>query len=394
MVFYVLSMNEVASWPLPEEPLLRQAAIAIRDAQHYATVWDARGRLVYATDAQVQAWIAAGQTPPLIGTHTLNIAPEARIEANNQYWIKIGGFALADTPGGKEELRGLAHPDVQHLIDEMIPVHEDFVASELTVPVFHGTAVKLQMTMIRIRDETGRTIGSVGIAKFGGNAFAVGQMTYLLRPSAVDQMHAVTRAARRPAAILCADIEGSSALSARLSAASYFQLTRRLTFAADRCVVNHGGLVGRHAGDGVTAFFLVESLGSESAAAKACISAARQLIDVVPDVAIRSNIDPQSLVLRFGLHWGSTLYVGSIMTEGRFEVTAMGDEVNEAARIEACATGGLTLASKSLIERLDFSSAKELGLDQSQVTYSKLAELPTATDKARRDAPAIAVCSI
>ena len=59
------------------------------------------------------------------------------------------------------------------------------------------------------------------------------------------------------------------------------------------------------------------------------------------------------LSLRFGLHWGATLYIGRILTAGRSEVTALGDEMNEAARIEACATGGRTLASKSLIERLD-----------------------------------------
>ena len=62
-------------------------------------------------------------------------------------------------------------------------------------------------------------------------------------------------------------------------------------------------------------------------------------------------------MLRFGLHWGSTLFVGNITTAGRTEVTALGDEVNEAARIEACATGGLALASKSLIERLNADDA-------------------------------------
>ena len=56
--------------------------------------------------------------------------------------------------------------------------------------------------------------------------------------------------------------------------------------------------------------------------------------------------------MRFGLHWGATLYVGRLMTSGRAEVTALGDEVNEGARIEACATGGHALASKNLVERL------------------------------------------
>jgi len=48
---------------------------------------------------------------------------------------------------------------------------------------------------------------------------------------------------------------------------------------------------------------------------------------------------------------------GSIITAGRTEVTALGDEVNEAARIEACAVGGRLLASKLLLEQLDSSDA-------------------------------------
>ncbi len=98
--------------------------------------------------------------------------------------------------------------------------------------------------------------------------------------------------------------------------------------------------------------------------------------------------------MRFGLHWGSTLYVGNITTAGRGEVTALGDEVNEAARIEACASGGRALASKELIERLEPEAAASLNLDPDGITYTPLADLDTATDKARRDAPAIAVCDV
>ena len=86
--------------------------------------------------------------------------------------------------------------------------------------------------------------------------------------------------------------------------------------------------------------------------------------------------------------------MGRILTGGRSEVTALGDEVNEAARIEACATGGRTLASKALIERLNRADGDALDLDTAHITYTLLAELATATDKARRDAPSIAVCEI
>jgi class 3 adenylate cyclase len=115
---------------------------------------------------------------------------------------------------------------------------------------------------------------------------------------------------------------------------------------------------------------------------------------VISEVAQRSEIAESELSLRFGLHWGATLYMGRITTRGRSEVTALGDEMNETARIEACATGGLVLASKSLIERLNQADADTVGLDNRHLTYTPLAELATATDKARRDAPAIAVCQI
>ena len=165
--------------------------------------------------------------------------------------------------------------------------------------------------------------------------------------------------------------------------------------AADRCVIDAGGLVGRHVGDGVVAFFLAETAGSESAAARACITAARALRAAVADVAARSDLEPDDVVLRFGLHWGSTLYVGQIATSGRSEVTALGDEVNEAARIEACATGGRALASKDLIERLEPDDAAALGLDPDRVTYTR-ARRPRAPRPRRPAAtrPPIAVCEV
>jgi hypothetical protein len=52
------------------------------------------------------------------------------------------------------------------------------------------------------------------------------------------------------------------------------------------------------------------------------------------------------------------------------------------------------LASKALVERLDVVDAAALAIDPAHVTYTTLADLSTATEKARRDAPAIAVCDV
>ena len=141
------------------------------------------------------------------------------------------------------------------------------------------------------------------------------------------------------------------------------------------------------------AYFLAETAGSESAAARACIAAARALRTAMEDVATRSGLRPD-VVLRFGLRWGAGDYVGQILTRARAEVTALGDEVNEAARIEACASGGRALASKALIERLEPRDIAALDIDIDHLAYTPLRDLATATEKARRDAPLIAVCAI
>ena len=130
------------------------------------------------------------------------------------------------------------------------------------------------------------------------------------------------------------------------------------------------------------------------AAAAACIGASRDIQRRLAEIADRSGVDAEALVVRFGLHWGASVFMGSINTAARAEVTALGDEVNEGARIEACAAGGRILASKPLVERVSRDDGDAIGVDPDRVTYTQLAELSTATDKARRDAPMIAVCEL
>lgn len=247
---------------------------------------------------------------------------------------------------------------------------------------------------VRVPDGDGRIAGTAVMLKPEAKMSVLATMAALGDLRHLNRMQGVTKAGRRAAAILFADLEASSQLARRLSTAGYFALGRRIVRVADQCVVDNGGLVGRHTGDGVGGFFLAETAGSESQAARCCIQAARNLKAALAEVAVRSDLRPEELVMRFGLHWGSTLYVGQIATSGRMEVTALGDEVNEGARIEACAAGGRTLASKDLLERLDPDAAGALGLDPHRLTYTPLAELPSASEKARRDAPAIAVCEV
>jgi class 3 adenylate cyclase len=398
-------MDAQGPYPLPEDPALADMARALRETGHWGWVVDDRWNCTYATD-EVRLTFGGGieLAPWAIGAHLFG--PESarvsrgwRFGSNTTELIRVmfavvGGWVLADTPGGRDELREIVDPSLRDMVDQLSPADTAATSGKAAGVGFAQIQVDVPLLAIRVRDADGRLAGSALVTKPAAGMTMLGAMASMADLGHLERMQSVSLPARRPAAVLFADLEASSPLARRLSTASYFRLGRRLVRAADQCVIDEGGLVGRHVGDGVAAFFLAESSGSESAAARSCIAAARALRTAIGDVAARSELQAEDVVLRFGLHWGSTLYVGNITTAGRGEVTALGDEVNEAARIEACASGGRALASKELIERLEPKDAAALDIDPDRITYTALADLDTATEKARRDAPAIAVCDI
>jgi class 3 adenylate cyclase len=255
-----------------------------------------------------------------------------------------------------------------------------------------GKSLRSEMRFIewRVSDDSGAFIGAVRLVRA---TLPDSLLSRLGRgdPKLFERMNRVSQPGRRPAGILFADLEASGALSRRLSSRGYFDLISGLTDLIDSSVVARDGIVGKHAGDGGSALFLAADFdGSESAAARATIEAAR---------AIRHGADQLgpneiSVKLNIGVHWGATLMIGQVATSGRLEVTALGDQMNEAARIEAAATRGAILASKDVIERLDETDAQATGLEPAALDYTPLGELDSASDKAIRDAGAIAVTSI
>jgi class 3 adenylate cyclase len=392
--------------PLPDDPTLAKAAEAMSASGQWGEIIDQHWRWVYITDDLRLSYGGLLELAPFhLGVHYFG--PEAvstrlrwragpnTVELNREVLSRLGPWALAETPGGQEELRELVDPRLRDIVDGLSPVAvavaRAFAFSGMGVA---GKLMDVPALTVRLHDDEGRAAGIAVTYKPAASMAVLSTLAGSGDLRHFERMHQVAQPARRPSAVLFADLEASSALARRLSTASYFSLGRRLARAADQCVIDAGGLVGRHVGDGVVAFFLTETAGSESAAARACIQAARAIREALVDVAARSDLAAEDLIMRFGLHWGATLYVGQITTSGRAEVTALGDEVNEGARIEACATGGRALASKELLERLDHEDAAALGLDPDHITYTPLADLPTATEKARRDAPAIAVCEV
>jgi class 3 adenylate cyclase len=395
-----VAATEETGHRLAIDPTLRDAIAVLSKGGYWAIALDDHWRFVAMTDEM--AAVAGGRELDLGAFH---FGPEAidrllggsaglnSIEENRELLRHVGGWMLSDIAGGPEAIRPMLHPALRDVVDELEPC--DAAAMYWDCPmVYFGDKIGLDCVAQRVRDATGHVVGTVIITKPAVGMITVAMLTASSDLEHLHRMQQFGVAGRRPAAVLSADLEGSAQLSKQLPTASYFTLIRRITRAADQCVIDAGGLVGRHVGDGVTAFFVAEAAESESAAAGACIAAVRALQAATLRIAARHELPPENVTIRAGLHWGATPYIGSIITAGRTEVTALGDEVNEAARIEACATGGRILASKNLIERLDPDDATALGIDPNRVTYTQLADLDTATDKARRDAPAIPVCDI
>jgi len=276
--------------PLPEHPVLAEVANALNRAGVWGQVFDRGYRLVYMTD---ELRLSNGDLTEMIpvplgafvfGTEYTDAwlgwpGGGWSIDAPRDFFSAVGPWAVVDAPGGREELREVVDPRLRDILDELPPEECSTAFAYVSSSSLMGSKVPVGVKVFveRIRNERGEIVGIVVQVMTAVGMSTVGAVAGLGDLGHFERMQRVAAAGRRPAAILFADLEGSSSLSRRLSTASYFALGRRLVRAADECVIDAGGLVGRHVGDGVVAFFLAETAGSESAAARSCISAARAL---------------------------------------------------------------------------------------------------------------------
>ena len=357
-----------------------------------AEVCDADWRLVWVSP-QTRALIGQEDDSDLgLGEHVVESRRRpawqrmVSLEAQAQ-WVRMNvPQMLADDPGANERLAALTLPELREVVLECEPA-EIPIWTWLTQTTGAEPSVRQVRNFgIRARTRDGESFATVYM--YGANLPA----TLLALVSQGDRgmferMARLTEPGRREAAVLFADIQSSGDLSRHLSSAAYFRLVHELFTKLDAIVIDADGIVGKHAGDGLSAFFLAEECGSKEQAAGAAVDAAIKLTETARQTG-------DGVTLNVGVHWGGALYMGQVVTGGRLEVTALGDEVNECARIQQSARGGAVLASKPLIERLDPDHAKRLGIDPDTASYVTVAELSGATEKALRDAGAIPVTEV
>jgi class 3 adenylate cyclase len=373
------------------------------DATRWAAeVCDAEWNLVYVTSGLREVVGASPSDDVGIGLHIAQSRhsqdwDQTLAVADKRRWLLTNlPYMIDDTPGGKEAIRSMLEPRYRSVLDEIEAVpaprlwssHLHFVQGELP-------PIRVNYIGTRSYNANGECAGTLFLY---GPSLPTTTLSLVARgdEAMLARMARLIEPGRRQAAVMFADLQSSVTLSRHLPTAAYFSLIQAITTAVDQTVAEKGGVVGKHAGDGVTAFFLAEDLGSSSDAARVSIEAARAVNAAATDAAAEvmdatGILDAPNCAMNIGVHWGGTLYMGQVVTGGRLEVTALGDEVNECARIQETARDGHILASKPLIEHLTAADAHRLGIDPDAVGYGTIDELPGASEKALRDAGSIPV---
>ncbi|MGI8921444.1 MAG: adenylate/guanylate cyclase domain-containing protein [Solirubrobacteraceae bacterium] len=365
-----------------------------------AEVLDPQWRLIWLS-SQLKTLLREHDDEALgVGMHMLEsrLAPawqRAFPRETEEQWLRDNApHMIDDTPGGRDELIAMVRPQEVELM-RALPAHSWPLWTALADSRGSGLELgNIRYFGARARTADGETLCIVYIY---GSSLPASLLSLVARGDRhmFERMARLVEPGRREAAVLFADLQASGALSRHLPSASYFDLIRELTTAMDAEICRAGGIVGKHAGDGVSAFFLAADLGSTSAAAAAAIAAGRALVSATAHTAERvAGLGAGELALNVGIHWGSALYMGQLSTDGRLEVTALGDEVNECARVQESASDGALLATKSLIERLDVNDAARLGVDPHLTSYRALAEFSGVSAKAVRDAGTLAIAAL
>lgn len=386
----------MATAQLPD-PRLDTVVDAIEATSWAAELYDAEWRLLWLSSELLAIVGASGQERLPLGEHCVAARREPPLygkltTSSGLRWLRRNLPLMAhDTPGGLPALRAMVAPEMESELGELAEVEPRGLWTG-EVEFLHGNLppapARYVTTGLNGRD--GERLGWLTVYGPGVRA-AIASLIMRGDEAMFGRMAQLLEPARREAAVLFADIQASGRLARHVSTEGYFELIRGFSTAVDDVVIRHGGIVGRHAGDGVTAFFLPSQLGSAAAACAAVLRAGREIVSWRPD-GQTAGVD--EFVVNAGAHWGGGLYLGQIVTGGRLEITALGDEVNECARIQQTARNGGLLASKPLVERLEHAHAQELGLDPVSTVYRTVSELPGVSHKAVRDAGGVPVVHV
>ena len=146
--------------------------------------------------------------------------------------------------------------------------------------------------------------------------------------------------------MLFVDVRGSTSIAERMSASDFSHLMNRFYGAAIKVLVGADAFIDKLVGDEVTALFIPGFAGKEHA--RRAVKAGQRLLHVTGHNRSKGPWIPVGVGIYTGLAW-----VGSVIGasgEGA-DFTALGDNVNIAARLASKAGEGEIIASQNTLAR-------------------------------------------
>jgi adenylate cyclase len=150
-----------------------------------------------------------------------------------------------------------------------------------------------------------------------------------------------------PMSMLFADVRGSTALAETMSPTQFSQLINRFYTGSTKVIIEEDGLVEKLAGDAVAAFWGAGFAGP--AYVRRTVNVARRLSGLMAR---------QGIPVGVGVHSG-VAYFGAVGTaDGLTNITAIGDEVNTAARLASKAAAGEIVVSEQALKQAGLDGAE------------------------------------
>jgi adenylate cyclase len=147
--------------------------------------------------------------------------------------------------------------------------------------------------------------------------------------------------------MLFADVRGSTALSEQMTSIEFSKLINRFYIGSTKAIAEEDGLVEKLAGDAVAAFWGAGFAGQDYVART--IRAAQN---------ISRLMQRQNIPVGIGVHAGMAFFGAMGSSEGLVDISAIGEEVNTAARLASKAAAGEIILSETALERAHMDSSE------------------------------------
>jgi adenylate cyclase len=147
--------------------------------------------------------------------------------------------------------------------------------------------------------------------------------------------------------MLFVDVRGSTALSEQMTAMEFQKLINRFFVGSTKAIAEEDGLVEKLAGDAVAAFWGAGFAGQDYVART--VRAAQKIQKVMTQ---------QKIPVGIGVHAGVAYFGAMGSAEGLVNISAIGDEVNTAARLASKAAAGEIIVSETALAKAGIPGAE------------------------------------